>query len=143
MTAKDGDETRTHEIRTINGIHFLVGLTDGITYYQWAKEIDWSSLPVTAVEITIDNWQDYFEIVNVDDRYHLQMKNSNRQALLACLDEPESCVSFCYSQGDVQSYTEEITFHWGDDYIDVNNPEESPIVMEAVEGTLYLIDGLK
>lgn len=140
-TAKDG-EKREFDIRTINNIHFLVDLTDGISYYQYGKH-DWSNIPVTAIEITLDNWQEYLEIVSVGDDYHLKLKTAYRKAVMVDkLADCDSWFSVCYSQGDKESEAREVSFQWGDDYIDVENPDEIPLTIEKIEGTLYIIDGL-
>lgn len=139
MLTTSGGDLVTYEIRTINNIHFLVGITDGISYYQHGGA-DWNNLPITTIEITTDNWQDYLEIVSVSNDYHLKLKNAYRQALT--IMDCDSRFSVCYSQGDENTVSREITFQWGNDYIVVENPEEVPLEIEKIEGTLYIIDGL-
>lgn len=57
IISEDNNST-CYEIKEINGVCFLVG--DSETLYN--ANLDESEFPIKEVEITIDNWQEYFEI---------------------------------------------------------------------------------
>lgn len=52
------------EIREIDGVTHMTG-----EYYDWVSEADYEVIGPRTVEITLDNWADYFEIRETDDLY--------------------------------------------------------------------------
>ena len=52
------------EIREIDGVTHMTG-----EYNDWVSEADYEVIGPRTVEITMDNWNDYFEIRETDDLY--------------------------------------------------------------------------
>lgn len=52
------------EIREIDGVTHMTG-----EYNDWVSEADYEVIGPRTVEITLDNWADYFEIRETDDLY--------------------------------------------------------------------------
>ena len=52
------------EIREIDGVTHMTG-----EYNDWVSEADYEVIGPRSVEITMDNWNDYFEIRETDDQY--------------------------------------------------------------------------
>lgn len=54
-----GRGTKTYQIKENNGVYFLVGDT------QVYSSVSAEKTPVTKIEITMENWQDYFEFTTL------------------------------------------------------------------------------
>lgn len=57
VTLKD-DTTTSYEIKNVNDVYLLVGSYDTLAW----SNIDKSTIPVKEIEVTIENWQEYFEV---------------------------------------------------------------------------------
>ena len=128
--AHPGSVSGTFRVVQANGTCYLVGKT--ITY---VREDAVSIIPVTQVELTADNWQEYMEIVEVTGKngssLYLSVKDSYRYIR-------SGEILFCY----MDAREKEISIREGEyrTPIGINNMEGFELV--KVEGTIGLLDGI-
>lgn len=153
ITSKDGNSTY-YEIKEKNGVYFLIGNNDILCNACLDGRLDTSQFPIKEVEITIDNWQEYFEIAtytieNVDafgevtetsecylklkDEYYKYLINYNVQDITSEIvlkyksPSSESESSDCYM--DIKSYFPLFGTYWNETY-----------ELVKIKGTLYFFD---
>lgn len=158
VTLEDGNTT-SYEIKNINGAYFLVG-SDEILY-DTKSSIDKSDLPIKEVDVTSDNWQEYFEvysepeeIVDVfgevtkgDEKYYLKLKDAYFKYLVRSQNlDLSSYTNLRYRYPDSEDENEsQMDIHnFTDDFA---GPccfgcylYEADFEMVKIQGTLYFLD---
>ena len=146
ITNKNGSAD-SYEITELNGAYYLVG--QRYTFYSDVF-VRPNEIPRKSVEITVDNWQEYFELHyesverfdqfgestgEVDEYYQLRLKDTYSRVWL-CWD---SEVLLRYTQNG-NEYDAKINN--GHAYVSLLNFTEYPLEMVKIQGTLYFVDGL-
>lgn len=146
LTSEDGNNTY-YEIKDANGVCLLIG--DNAILYNGT--LDGSEFPIKEVEITIDNWQEYFEIAtctveNVDifgevtetSKCYLKLKDEYFKYLINSCGSLHSEIALRYglsssstsdSYMDIWNDTSVFGEHWDETY-----------ELVKIQGTLYFID---
>ena len=152
-TWADGS-TATYEFKELNGVYYLVG--DDVIMYSdlhiWPSEI-----PSKAVEITLDNWQEYFEFTQeteeiidqfgeptgeTEECYYLKLKPEYDRILVS--RDSDILIRFRYANDVVE--TDACLRGWDIDYFGehgIRNDAEHVFEMIKVQGALHFIDGLQ
>lgn len=143
VTILEDDITTSYEIKDVNGEYLLVGDYDIFYNLSNADEID---IPIKEVEVTIDNWQDYFEVCSYSTEYGEKYRLKLRD---------EYFKKFIYNlRLDIISYTNlqyeisDIEMEYGYLSFDENSGpvyfgcevDEPDFEMTKIQGTLYFID---
>ena len=157
LTTKAGNK-EIDEIKIINDVCFLIG--DTYTYRD--PRPNKNNYPVKSVEITMDNWQEYFEFatktretvvydvfgeptgeVEVYEIKVLAVKDEHFCALLPGRSE----VALRYSIGgeEQEAKLDDICegngiFYFG--ISNITNEEDTPFEMIKIQGTLCFVDGI-
>ena len=152
----DDGSTATYEIKELNGLYYLVGERD----IMYGGNIIPSEIPAKSVEITLDNWQEYFELgsascevidqfgeptgetntshfLRLKDEYYRYLIESNSEVLLRFTingDERDSNIH--NTDWDTSIHT----FYFGVNNVEVG--EDDVFEMVKIQGTLYFVDGL-
>ena len=147
ITQKNGD-VETYRFVELNGVFYLVGERN--TMYS-DVHIRYGEIPCKSVEITLDNWQEYFELYHKSEEqfdqfgeptgetreyYYLRMKDEYSRIYLCGKSE----VLLRYTQNGSE-YDERIDD--GHEYVSTLNYIDYPLEMVKIQGTLYFVDGLK
>lgn len=148
ITSEDGNNTY-YEIKDTNGVCFLIGNNDILCNGR----LDTSEFPIKEVEITIDNWQEYFEIatytvenvgafgdvtetpecfLKLKDEYYkylinYSMNDITSEVVLRCKSSPSSESSDCYM--DIKRDCSLFGYYWDEMY-----------ELAKIQGTLYFFD---
>lgn len=144
--------TASYVFRELNGVYYLVG--DDMVMFSDAYVVP-DEIPSRAVEITLDNWQEYFAFTHeteevldqfgdatgeIRENYYLELKPEYDRLLV----EENSEVLIRYTQnGDER---DACLRGWTIDYFgeyNIRNDAEYSFEMIRVEGTLYFIDGIE
>lgn len=144
--------TASYVFRELNGVYYLVG--DDMVMYSDMYVVP-NEIPSKAVEITLDNWQEYFEFTHesekvfdqfgdatgeIRENYYLELKPEYDRLLVGRNSE----VLIRYTQnGDER---DACLRGWTIDYFgehNIRNDAEHVFEMIKVEGTLYFIDGIE
>ena len=146
----------TYEIKELKGVYYLVGERD--TMYS-DIQIHYSEIPARSVEITLDNWQEYFEFgtgscevldqfgeptgetrsshfLRLKDEYYRYLIESGSEVLLRFYingNERDRKLNGTYSDKTIH------TWYFGFDGVEVG--ETDVFEMIKIQGTLYFIDG--
>ena len=156
---KSGGTSR-FEIRMINNICFLVGEE----YCFVDPNARWDQIPTVSVEITMDNWQKYFEFATETrekivydvfgeatgetEKYEgkfLKLKDEYFRALLPRRSELALRYTYAGEEKetkliDSQPHNAVAVGYYGLE--NVENTEDNPFEMVKIQGTLYFVDGL-
>ena len=147
LTSEDGNNTY-YEIKDANGVCLLIG--DNAILYN--GNLDESEFPIKEVEITIDNWQEYFEIANctvenVDifgevtetSECFLKLKDEYFKYLINGCGSLHSEIALRYKTSlsgdssddhmDIWNHTSVFGKHWDETY-----------ELVKIQGTLYFFD---
>lgn len=152
ITLEDGSSD-SYEIKEMNGAYYLVGNHDILHGMQISTE----DIPSKKVEITMDNWQEYFEFVSASEEKLDQFGEPTGEVEEAhCLKlKDEYYKYFIYVNSDVrirytyngnesddimsENYNKIMGVYFGVRGIDSElNFDE----MVKVQGTLYFVDGI-
>ena len=138
----------TYEFVDLNGVFFLVGERD--TLYSDVA-IRYDDIPCKPVEITLDNWQEYFELHHesverfdqfgestgeTDEYYWLRLKDEYSRIYL--YDNSEVLMRFTQNE-----YKRDERIDHGHEYVSVSDFTEYPLEMVKIQGTIYLVEGLQ
>ena len=155
-TWEDGG-TDTYEIKELNGIYYIVGERD--TMYS-DMQVRLSEIPQKSIEITLDNWQEYFELgsasrevldqfgeptgdiktshfLRLKDEYYCYLIENGSEVLLRFSINGVECdrgIKCAYWDNQID------TTYFGVNDVEVG--ENDVFEMVKIQGTLYLIDGL-
>ena len=131
----------------LNGVYYLMGERD--TMYSEVR-IRYDEIPRRAVEITLDNWQEYFEMYQGSEELfdqfgeptgeireydHLRLKDECSRIFL--YDESEVLLRYTQNGSEHDARIDD-----GHTYIDLGDLTEYPLEMVKIQGTLYFVDGL-
>ena len=155
-TWEDGN-TETYEIKKLNGVYYIVGERD--TLYS-DMQVRLSEIPQKSIEITLDNWQEYFELGSAsrevldlfgeptgeirtshflrlkDEYYRYLIENGSKVLLRFSINGENRDRSITCAFWDNQIDTT----YFGVDGVEVG--EKDVFEMVKIQGTLCLIDGL-
>ena len=153
----DDGSTDTYEIKELNGVYYIVGERD--TMYS-DMQVSLREIPQKSIEITLDNWQEYFELgsdsyevldqfgeptgetrtshfLRLKDEYYRYLIENDSEVLLRFSingEERDSSINGAYWDNQID------TTYFGVDNVEVG--ENDVFKMVKIQGTLYLIDGL-
>lgn len=152
----DDGSTDTYEIKELNGVYYIVGERD--TMYS-NMQVSLSEIPQKSIEITLDNWQEYFELgsdtyevldqfgeptgetrtshfLRLKDEYYRYLIESGSEVLVRFSingNESDRRMDGTYHDNTIQ------TWYFGFDDVEVG--ETDVFEMVKIQGTLYFIDG--
>lgn len=152
----DNGSTDTYEIKELNGVYYLVGERN-IMYSD--VHVRYGDIPTRSAEITLDNWQEYFEFGSgsrevldqfgeptgetrtshflklKDEYYRLLVENHSKVLLRFSINgsEEDRSINGTFWDASIQ------TWYFGID--DVNVSETDVFEMIKIQGTLCFIDG--
>lgn len=153
----DDGSTDTYEIKELNGVYYIVGERD--TMYS-DMQVSLSEIPQKSIEITLDNWQEYFELgsdsyevldqfgeptgetntshfLKLKDEYYRYLIENNSEVLLRfSINGDEYDWNINNTHWDTSIYT----FYFGVNNVEVT--EDDVFEMVKIQGTLYFVDGL-
>ncbi len=150
----ENGDTESFEMKYLNGDYYLLG--DCRTLIN--PDADMDEIPVYSIEITLDNWQEYFEFDSgsreeIDQfgdptgeisTYHcLKLKDEYYRYLV--VDDSEVLLRYSIngSQHDssiIDGFGDDVTER---DYFGFKAIGEADVIeMIRIEGTLYFVDGL-
>ena len=145
--------TAAYEFKELDGVYYLVG-DDAIMYSDLYIRPD--TIPSKSVEITLDNWQEYFEFTQetkeiIDqfgestgetEEYYLKLKPEYDRILVS--RDSDILIRFRYGENGVE--TDARLRGWSIDYFGehgIRNDAEHIFEMLKVQGTLHFIDGIE
>ena len=155
-TWNDGSSD-AYEIKELNGVYYLVGKR-GTMYSD--VQIRFSEIPKKTIEVTLDNWQEYFEFgsasievldqfgeptgetrtshfLKLKDEYYRYLIESGSEVLLRFSingNESDRRIQAAYRDPDINMW------YFGIDDAEVG--ETDVFEMVKIQGTLCFIDGL-
>lgn len=143
IISEDNDST-CYEIKEINGVCFIIGNNE--IFYN--GNLDESEFPIKEVEITIDNWQEYFEIStwtaeNVDafgevtetSECYLKLKDEYFKYLINSCGSLRSEIALKKSSNTNATY-----MHLWNNFSVFGEPWGETYELVKIQGTLYFID---
>ena len=149
--------TAKYEIKELNGVYYLVGNRD--TMYS-DSQVRFDEIPKKSVEITIDNWREYFEFgsdsrevldqfgeptgetrtshfLRLKDEYYRHLIESSSEVLLRFTingNVRDSRMNGTYWDAQIEEW------YFGIDAVEVG--ENDVFEMVKIQGTLCFVDGL-
>ena len=132
ITLEDGN-TISYEIKDINGVYYLVGNRD----IFYGVQISIEQIPYKTVEITNDNWQEYFEL---DATYGVKLKDEYQRIVIGERCENIFDIQFTSNGVECSGTMRCDSFYFILTSADYNSNES--FEMKKIQGTLYFIDGI-
>lgn len=145
---QENGDVEAYEFVELNGVFYLVGERNAL-YSDVAIRYD--DIPCRSVEITLDNWQEYFELHHesverfdqfgestgeTDEYYRLRLKDAYSRIYL--YDNSEVLLRFTQNE-----YERDERIGHGHEYVTISDFSEYPLEMVKIQGTIYLVDGLQ
>ena len=146
ITQQNGSAV-TYEIKELNGAYYLVGQRNSM-YSD--IQVRYDEIPCKSVEITLDNWDKYFELHHesaelfdqfgeptgeIRERYYFRLKDAYSRIHL--LQKSEVLLRFSQNGS-----SHDWMFPQSAEYISIDDFAKYPLEMIKIQGTLYFIDGL-
>lgn len=149
VTVISEESTASYEIKAVDGVYYLVG--DRLLLSKIQPE----DIPAREVEITIDNWQEYFELASASkEEVDTFGDPTGEVETYNCLKlKDEYYKYFIYEKSDVRiryifngyeddDFMTENWHHLMPTYFGSPVPSADDFEMVKVQGTLYFVDGI-